>query len=140
MDYYESNLQNRDVEELDKRIVFFSRFIDVVDILVTEFPRRWPILKSKIGKIQPPNTKKRFKFTHYWDKDLLMNDLRDINSQVLFSTQLFEDLKLLIQNWEVPTNCVTIKFLQDLVDGERPGIWPEFLYKFLVEAMDQPLA
>ena len=134
LDYYENNLKKKEIEEVEKRLDFFSRFIDVINLLSEEYPKRWKNLTEKLKRV----CIKKVKYTHqvsHTERTVLKEELRQINARVRLPQNVFDAIMRFIENEPFELDDLTIEYIESLTDGKRPDIWPEKLYCFLDEVM-----
>lgn len=134
MDYYESNLKNKEIEEVERRLDFFSRFIDVIDLLSDEYPNRWRILNEKLKRVCIKNVKYTHQVSHN-ERDILKEELRHISAEVRLSPNVFNAIMRFIENQPFELDDLTKEYIENLTDGKKPDIWPEKLYLFLQQIM-----
>ena len=117
---------------------FFSRFIDVIDLLSEEYPNRWKNFTEKLKKVYI----KKVKYTHqvpHTERAILKEELRQINAQVRLPQNVFDAIMRFIGNEPFEFDDLTKEYIENLTEGERPDIWPEKLYNFLKEIMQKKI-
>ena len=133
LDYYEQNFTNN-IEEIERRLEFFTRFIDIIDILSEEYPGRWIELKEKLKRVPRNKVKYKHKIPHS-EREILKQELRTINSRLTLPTDVFNSVIRFIDNEEFDLSHPTKEFLINLCDGDCPDIWPKRLFCFLRDVM-----
>ena len=134
LDYYENNLKKKDIEEVEKRLDFFSRFMDVIFQLSEEYPNRWKNLTEKLKKVSITKVKYTHQASHK-ERDVLKEELRQINAVVNLPNNLFNAIIRFIDNEPFELDDLIKEYISSLTDGKRPDIWPERLYNFVKETM-----
>jgi superfamily II DNA or RNA helicase len=129
LNYYEENLE-KDPREIEKRVNFFSRYLDLIENLSENSPERWPKLKGKLKK----NSSDNVKFVNnvsLEDREELIRELRKINTKLILPNNVFDAIMRFIMDEEFTFCKDTKEYMNNLLEGNKPDVWPERLYDFL---------
>ena len=132
LDHYESSLKDRDVDKIEKRVDFFSRFLDVIEHLSRKNPQRWGKLKEKLSR----KAANRVRFLHdvsEKDRIVLKRELRAVNSRLILENCVFDSIMRFIENEPFELEGVAKEYVENLADGAKPDVWPEKLYLVIQE-------
>lgn len=129
MNFYDQNSVNNDIEKIEQKVDFFSRFTNVIESLIKEYPDRWKNLNKKMKRVSV--MERTTIKTNLNNSELIKNQLRKLNARIQLPNDVFNVILRVVDSEPVEMNKSAKDYILNLTDGSRPEVWPSELYHFL---------